>query len=168
MSGNPFIGVGLHAAGGVAHGSFYVPLKKVRAWAWESACYPLCDDEVQALVKELWGTQDVPKTVTQRRYGKGFIHWGGELSPPAPTLQHDSISGSEWKEWDAVQAHMEKLDRSWKKDRDHLAPPAFGDLAELDPALIVTPAAGPGGGRRPHRHPTGSEIEPASHPPQEI
>jgi L-rhamnose-H+ transport protein len=34
---NPFIGVGLHAAGGVAHGSFYAPLKKVRAWSWESA-----------------------------------------------------------------------------------------------------------------------------------
>lgn len=34
---NPFIGVGLHAAGGVAHGSFYVPLQKVRGWAWESA-----------------------------------------------------------------------------------------------------------------------------------
>jgi L-rhamnose-H+ transport protein len=37
MSDNPFIGVGFHAVGGVAHGSFYVPLKKVRAWAWESA-----------------------------------------------------------------------------------------------------------------------------------
>ncbi len=34
---NPFIGVALHAGGGVAHGSFYVPLKRVRAWAWESA-----------------------------------------------------------------------------------------------------------------------------------
>jgi L-rhamnose-H+ transport protein len=34
---NPFVGVGFHAAGGVAHGSFYVPLKRVRAWAWESA-----------------------------------------------------------------------------------------------------------------------------------
>jgi L-rhamnose-H+ transport protein len=34
---NPFIGVGLHAAGGVAHGSFYAPLKRVRAWSWESA-----------------------------------------------------------------------------------------------------------------------------------
>ena len=34
---NPFVGVGLHAAGGVAHGSFYAPLKRVRAWAWESA-----------------------------------------------------------------------------------------------------------------------------------
>ena len=34
---NPFIGVGLHAAGGVAHGSFYAPLKRVRVWSWESA-----------------------------------------------------------------------------------------------------------------------------------
>jgi len=37
MYNNPFIGVGLHAAGGVAHGSFYAPLKRVRTWAWESA-----------------------------------------------------------------------------------------------------------------------------------
>ena len=27
----------LHALGGVGHGSFYMPLKRVRAWAWESA-----------------------------------------------------------------------------------------------------------------------------------
>lgn len=37
MDNNPFIGVGFHAAGGIAHGSFYVPLKRVRTWAWESA-----------------------------------------------------------------------------------------------------------------------------------
>jgi L-rhamnose-H+ transport protein len=37
MMDNPFVGVGFHAAGGVAHGSFYVPLKRVQAWAWESA-----------------------------------------------------------------------------------------------------------------------------------
>jgi len=37
MIDNPFTGVFLHALGGVGHGSFYVPLKKVRAWAWESA-----------------------------------------------------------------------------------------------------------------------------------
>jgi L-rhamnose-H+ transport protein len=37
MTDNPFTGVLLHALGGVGHGSFYVPLKKVRAWAWESA-----------------------------------------------------------------------------------------------------------------------------------
>jgi L-rhamnose-H+ transport protein len=33
---NPFLGVLLHAIGGFAAGSFYIPFKKVRAWAWES------------------------------------------------------------------------------------------------------------------------------------
>lgn len=37
MNDNPFAGVALHAVGGVAHGTFYAPLKKVRSWAWESA-----------------------------------------------------------------------------------------------------------------------------------
>jgi len=45
-------------------------------------------------------------------------------------------------EREALQARVEKLHRSWKKDRDYLAPPASGRLAELDPALIVTPPAG--------------------------
>ena len=46
------------------------------------------------------------------------------------------------QEREALQARVEKLHRSWKKDRDYLAPPAFGKLAELDPALIVTPPPG--------------------------
>jgi L-rhamnose-H+ transport protein len=33
---NPFLGVILHALGGLAAGSFYIPFKKVRNWAWES------------------------------------------------------------------------------------------------------------------------------------
>ncbi|MBN1345690.1 MAG: L-rhamnose/proton symporter RhaT [Phycisphaerae bacterium] len=32
----PFLGVILHALGGFAAGSFYIPYKKVRGWAWES------------------------------------------------------------------------------------------------------------------------------------
>jgi hypothetical protein len=40
------------------------------------------------------------------------------------------------------QARVEKIHRNWKKDRDYLAPPAFGKLAELDPALVVTPPPG--------------------------
>ena len=43
--------------------------------------YPACDGEVRALASELWGSLDVPKTAAKRSYGKGFIHWGGELSP---------------------------------------------------------------------------------------
>jgi L-rhamnose-H+ transport protein len=33
---NPFLGVLLHALGGFAAGSFYIPYKKVRGWAWET------------------------------------------------------------------------------------------------------------------------------------
>ncbi|UCG15983.1 MAG: L-rhamnose/proton symporter RhaT [Phycisphaerales bacterium] len=36
MTANPFLGVTLHAAGGLAAGSFYIPFKRVRYWAWES------------------------------------------------------------------------------------------------------------------------------------
>ncbi len=36
MPANPFLGVVLHAIGGLAAGSFYIPFKKVRVWAWES------------------------------------------------------------------------------------------------------------------------------------
>jgi len=36
MPPNPFLGVILHAIGGLAAGSFYIPFKKVQKWAWES------------------------------------------------------------------------------------------------------------------------------------
>jgi len=36
MNPNPFLGVILHALGGFAAGSFYIPYKKVRGWAWET------------------------------------------------------------------------------------------------------------------------------------
>ncbi len=36
MNPNPFLGVLLHALGGFAAGSFYIPYKKVRGWAWET------------------------------------------------------------------------------------------------------------------------------------
>lgn len=35
MNPNPFLGVFLHALGGFAAGSFYIPYKKVQGWAWE-------------------------------------------------------------------------------------------------------------------------------------
>ena len=45
-------------------------------------------------------------------------------------------------EREAMQARVEKLHRNWTKDRDYLAPPKIGKLAELDPAVIVTPPKG--------------------------
>jgi hypothetical protein len=42
--------------------------------------YPACDSEVRELARDLWGSLDAPRTVTKRAYGKGVVHWGGELS----------------------------------------------------------------------------------------
>ncbi len=36
MTANPILGVVFHAIGGLAAGSFYLPFKGVRQWAWES------------------------------------------------------------------------------------------------------------------------------------
>lgn len=36
MAANPALGVFLHGVGGFAAGSFYLPLKRVRKWSWES------------------------------------------------------------------------------------------------------------------------------------
>ncbi len=36
MDANPFHGVVLHATGGLAAASFYLPYKKVKGWAWEN------------------------------------------------------------------------------------------------------------------------------------
>ncbi len=36
MTVNPPLGVFLHAIGGLAAGSFYIPFRKVKAWSWES------------------------------------------------------------------------------------------------------------------------------------
>ena len=46
------------------------------------------------------------------------------------------------KEREALQKRVEKLHRNWTKDRDYLAPPTTGKLADIDPALIVTPPKG--------------------------
>ena len=41
-----------------------------------------------------------------------------------------------------MQKRVELLHRHWTKDRNYLAPPASGELADIDPALIVTPPPG--------------------------
>ena len=43
------------------------------------------------------------------------------------------------EEREKMQAKVEKLHRAWTKDRNYLAPPTVGKLADLDPAQLVTP-----------------------------
>jgi len=56
-----------------------------------------------------------------------------------PALLNADLTGAERE---AMQAKVEKLHRAWTKDRDYLPPPTVGKLAEVDPALIVTPPKG--------------------------
>ena len=46
------------------------------------------------------------------------------------------------EERESLQARVEKLHREWEKDRDYLPPPTIGKLADIDPALLVTPPPG--------------------------
>lgn len=46
------------------------------------------------------------------------------------------------EEREKLQKKAEQLHRLWTKDRDYLAPPTIGRLAELDPAQIVQPPKG--------------------------
>ncbi len=41
-----------------------------------------------------------------------------------------------------LQAFVEKIHAAWTLDRDYMAPPRFGKLVTLDPALFVTPPEG--------------------------
>ncbi len=46
------------------------------------------------------------------------------------------------EEREAMQLKVEKIHRAWTKERDYLAPPTVGTLADLDPAQLVTPPKG--------------------------
>ena len=46
------------------------------------------------------------------------------------------------EEREALQVRVEKLHRHWTKDREYLPPPTTGSLADLDPAVLVTPPPG--------------------------
>lgn len=56
-----------------------------------------------------------------------------------PALLNADLTDDEREE---MQKRVEKLHRHWSKDREYLAPPKIGKLAEIDPALIVTPPSG--------------------------
>lgn len=45
-------------------------------------------------------------------------------------------------ERETLQKRIEMLHKSWTKDREYLPPPTVGKLADLDPAVLVTPPKG--------------------------
>ena len=56
-----------------------------------------------------------------------------------PALQRADLSAAEREE---AQRRVEMLHRAWTKDRDYLPPPKVGELAALDPGLLVVPPKG--------------------------
>ncbi|MCD6333170.1 MAG: DUF3863 domain-containing protein, partial [Bacteroidales bacterium] len=56
-----------------------------------------------------------------------------------PALLNADLTKEEREE---MQKRVELLHRNWTKDREYLPPPLTGKLAEIDPALIVTPPKG--------------------------
>ena len=56
-----------------------------------------------------------------------------------PAVLNADLSSAERE---ALQIRVEKIHRSWRPDRDYLPPPRIGELAEIDPALIVAPPSG--------------------------
>jgi len=51
--------------------------------------YPSCDNEVQSISRELWGSTDIPDQQTIHQYGKGKIIWGGNASRNIDNLYPD-------------------------------------------------------------------------------
>ena len=63
--------------------------------------YPGCDTRVRSKAEALWGGMKPPQTIAERRYGKGKIYWGGNLS------DHDS--GELYPQYDATASLLKKL-----------------------------------------------------------
>jgi hypothetical protein len=56
-----------------------------------------------------------------------------------PSMLNADLSDEERAD---IQLKVEKMHKEWTKDKEYLDPPAAGELAELDTALIVTPPDG--------------------------
>lgn len=56
-----------------------------------------------------------------------------------PALLNADLTNAERER---VQQRVEQLHRHWKKDGEYLAAPKMGKLADVDPALVVTPPPG--------------------------
>jgi hypothetical protein len=56
-----------------------------------------------------------------------------------PALLNADLSKAEREE---MQRRVELLHRHWTKEREYLPPPLIGKLAEIDPALLVSPPTG--------------------------
>lgn len=87
-----------------------------------------------------WKTPGPVAGPFEARLGDGSIvtYWWYRFADQ-PAILNADLSDDERE---ALQTRVEKLHRHWKKDGTYLAPPTTGTLADLDPALIVSPPSG--------------------------
>ncbi|NLH16470.1 MAG: hypothetical protein GX455_07825 [Phycisphaerae bacterium] len=60
--------------------------------------YPACDNEIQKMSREIWGTNEFPNELMEQRFGKGRIFWGstiGQGTPPKSKLQ-TALAMAKW------------------------------------------------------------------------
>lgn len=87
-----------------------------------------------------WKTPGPAAGPFQAKLGDGSVatyYWYRFADQPALLNADMTVA-----ERESLQKRVEKLHQHWKKDRDYLPPPTVGKLADLDPALIVTPPKG--------------------------
>jgi hypothetical protein len=56
-----------------------------------------------------------------------------------PALQSADLTAAERE---TLQKRVEMLHKNWTEDREYLPPPTVGKLADLDPAVLLTPPKG--------------------------
>lgn len=87
--------------------------------------YPACDQELQYIAREIWGTDGVPNGLTKRTYGKGVIYYGKELNEREDNLYPDygvtvnilesMQKGDDFRSESGVIRYIHK----WKQDYDY-------------------------------------------------
>ena len=75
--------------------------------------WPGCDQQVNELALKLWGSFNIPSTVTARPYGEGMIFWGGELNVKGQTQPLRTLKTAYWPvlypPYDATTGVMKKI-----------------------------------------------------------
>ncbi len=70
--------------------------------------------------------------------GSTVVYYWYRFADQPALLNADLTDG----EREDLQVRVEKLHERWKPDHDYMAPPGIGELADIDPALLVEPPAG--------------------------
>lgn len=76
----------------------------------------------------------------EAKLGDGsFVTYSWYRFADQPALQNADLTT---EERESLQKRVELLHKNWTKEREYLPPPKVGKLADLDPAVLVTPPAG--------------------------